>query len=126
MDDTVISARRIVGLADDDSGPGWLRLRNGRIDDAGRGEPAFAADVVLDDGIVAPGLIDAQINGAFSVDFAEADAGQVRMVAERMLSTGVTTMVPTFITAPISELVDQVTRYDAARRISNDTGGAHV
>lgn len=124
MDDTVISARRIVGLPDDESGPGWLRLRNGRIDDAGRGEPPLQADLVVDDGILAPGLIDAQINGAFAVDFAEADATAVRDVAVRMLSTGVTSMVPTFITAPIDDLVDQVTRYDSARKASNEAGGA--
>lgn len=120
----IVSARRLVGLPDDASGPGWIEIDGDRIRDAGRGEPSRTPDVRLDDGIVAPGLVDAQINGAFSVDFADSDAGEVRRVAERMLSTGVTAMVPTFITAPIEQLVDQITTYDAARTASNDAGGA--
>jgi N-acetylglucosamine-6-phosphate deacetylase len=41
-----------------------------------------------------------------------------------MLSTGVTAMVPTFITATVEQLVEQVTGYDAARLDSNATGSA--
>jgi N-acetylglucosamine-6-phosphate deacetylase len=121
---TLVHAGHLVGLPDDESGPGWVELDGDRIAAAGRGEPSRAPDVELADGILAPGLVDAQINGAFEVDFADADAGQVRTVAERMLSTGVTAMVPTFITAPVDQLVEQVTRYDAARHDSNASGGA--
>jgi N-acetylglucosamine-6-phosphate deacetylase len=124
MSDIVVSAQRLIGLPDDDSGPGWIAIDGERIADAGRGTPPRTPDVVIDDGVLVPGLIDAQINGAFAVDFAEADAADVRRVAEEMLATGVTTMVPTFITAPIEDLVEQVGRYDAARRASNETGGA--
>jgi N-acetylglucosamine-6-phosphate deacetylase len=113
-----------VGLADDASDAGWIEIDGDRIIDAGRGTPPRTPDVVLTDGILAPGLIDAQINGAFSVDFADADADDVRGVAERMLSTGVTSMVPTFITATVEQLVEQVSRYDAARQTSNASGSA--
>ncbi len=74
--------------------------------------------------MLAPGLIDAQINGAFAVDFAEAGTAEVRRMAEQMLSTGVTTMVPTFITSTVDELVAQVWRFDQARVASNETGRA--
>lgn len=124
MSNVVLSAQRLIGLPDDESGPGWIELENDRIGAAGRGAPPRTPDVVLDDGVLTPGLVDAQINGAFSVDFADADADDVRAVAERMLSTGVTAMVPTFITATVEELVDQVTRYDVARRASNAAGSA--
>jgi len=124
MSEIVVSAQRLIGLPDDDSGPGWIAIDGDRIADAGRGTPPRTPDVVVDDGVLVPGLIDAQINGAFAVDFAEADAADVRRVAEEMLATGVTTMVPTFITAPIDDLVEQVVRYDAARRASNATGDA--
>ncbi|MEJ7635270.1 N-acetylglucosamine-6-phosphate deacetylase [Aeromicrobium sp.] len=120
----VVSAQRLVGLPDDESGAGWIAIADGRIEAAGRGEPLRPPDVVLGRGILAPGLVDAQINGAFSVDFADSDAGDVRRVAERMLSTGVTSMVPTFITATLDQLVEQVSRYDAARHSSNLTGSA--
>jgi N-acetylglucosamine-6-phosphate deacetylase len=113
-----------VGLPDEESGAGWIELDGDRISDVGRGAPVRTPDVVLDHGTLAPGLIDAQINGAFSVDFADADADDVRGVAERMLSTGVTAMVPTFITATVEQLVEQVRRYDDARRASNTSGSA--
>ncbi len=121
---TLVAARRLVGLPDDESGAGWIEVDGDRIGNAGRGAPARTPDIVLDHGILAPGLIDAQINGAFSVDFADADADEVRRVAERMLSTGVTAMVPTFITATVQQLVDQVGSYDLARQASNASGSA--
>jgi len=129
---TLVHAQRLVGLPDEESGEGWIEVDGDRISDVGRGAPSRTPEVVLDEGILAPGLIDAQINGAFSVDFADAGADQVREVAVRMLSTGVTAMVPTFITATVDQLVAQVTRYEAARRTSNADGratrllGAHV
>ncbi|MEV7396883.1 N-acetylglucosamine-6-phosphate deacetylase [Aeromicrobium sp. NPDC092404] len=121
---TLVAARRLVGLPDDESGAGWLEVDGDRIVAAGRGTPTRTPDVALEDGVLAPGLIDAQINGAFSVDFADAGPDEVRDVAERMLSTGVTSMVPTFITATVEQLVEQVTRYDDARRVSNAAGSA--
>lgn len=124
MSSVVVSARRLVGLPDDESGEGWLVIDGGRIGDVGRGVAPRTPDVVLDDGILAPGLVDAQINGAFAVDFAEASTADVRAVAERMLSTGVTAMVPTFITATVEQLVEQVTAYDVARAASNASGSA--
>jgi N-acetylglucosamine-6-phosphate deacetylase len=123
LSSTVFRARRVIGLPDDGSGPGWVQVNGDRIAGAGRGAPPRPADLELD-GVLAPGLIDAQINGAFAVDFAEAGTAEVRHTAEQMLSTGVTTMVPTFITSPVDELVAQVWRYDQARVASNRQGGA--
>lgn len=61
----------------------------------------------LDGGILSPGLIDVQINGAYGVDFSDLDmspggdekylAGLDR-VAERIVETGTTSLVPTIIT----------------------------
>src|SRR5690348_10789390 len=78
---TLVHAQRLVGLPDDASGEGWIEIDGDRILGAGRGAPSRTPDLELDEGILAPGLIDAQINGAFSVDFADADADEVRDVA---------------------------------------------
>jgi N-acetylglucosamine-6-phosphate deacetylase len=123
MNETVIRAAQVVGLPDHGDGSGWVQLRDGRIAGAGRGAPPRPPALELD-GVLAPGLVDAQINGAFAVDFAEAGTAEVRRTAELTLSTGVTSMVPTFITAPIDELVAQVWRYDQARGASNQQGRA--
>lgn len=53
--------------------------------------------------ILAPGLIDAQINGAYGVDFScyESDAGYVKdlnTLSRRIVGTGTTSYVPTIIT----------------------------
>lgn len=122
MSSVVVSAQRLIGLPDDESGEGWIVIDADRISEAGRGAAPRTPDVVLADGILVPGLVDAQINGAFAVDFADATAADVRAVAERMLSTGVTSMVPTFITATVEQLAEQVTAYDLARDACNARG----
>jgi N-acetylglucosamine-6-phosphate deacetylase len=76
--------------------------------------PASEADTVLPDGILAPGLIDLQVNGFFGVDFAEAGPDEWRTVAQRLPETGVTSFLPTLITAPIDALVDGLRCADAA------------
>ncbi|XP_012997136.1 N-acetylglucosamine-6-phosphate deacetylase isoform X1 [Cavia porcellus] len=53
--------------------------------------------------ILAPGFIDVQMNGGFGVDFSRAteDVGSgVALVAQRILSHGVTSFCPTLVTSP--------------------------
>ena len=65
-------------------------------------------DVVLPSGVLAPGLIDLQVNGCFGVEFAY-DEDWSPAVA-RLPETGVTAFLPTFITAPMEVLVDGLRR----------------
>ncbi|KAJ7305769.1 hypothetical protein JRQ81_010135 [Phrynocephalus forsythii] len=65
------------------------------------------ADVQLDckGSIIAPGFIDVQINGGFGVDFSVAsdDVGAgISLVAQKILSHGVTSFCPTLVTSPQS------------------------
>ena len=76
-----------------------VAIAGGRIVAAG-GEP----DIVLSEGVLAPGLIDLQVNGCFGVDFA-ADHDWSAAV-RRLPETGVTAFLPTFVTAPLADLVD--------------------
>ncbi len=55
----------------------------------------------LADGLLTPGLVDIQINGAVGVDFAEVTPDGMRVVTEWLPSTGVTRFLPTLITAPV-------------------------
>src|SRR3954469_8157537 len=59
--------------------------------------PTGALDAA--DGWIVPGLIDAQINGAFGQDFSDPGA-DVEVAARGMLAHGVTAFVPTLVTLP--------------------------
>ena len=79
---------------------------------------AEAGDVALPDGILAPGLVDLQVNGCFGVDFArDDDWGEA---VRRLPETGVTAFLPTFITAPMDDLVAGL------RRAPGEWPGARV
>lgn len=60
--------------------------------------------VDLHGGILAPGFIEAQINGAYGVDFSIYDEGDVKYLSEldsvskEIVETGTTSYVPTIIT----------------------------
>ena len=82
----------------------WIGIDQGRVVDIGTGRPP-GTHRWLPDGVLAPGLIDGQLNGAFGVDLVAADAAEWHEVHTRLLGTGVTAVVPTFITAPVDELV---------------------
>ncbi|RJL30448.1 N-acetylglucosamine-6-phosphate deacetylase [Bailinhaonella thermotolerans] len=108
----MIAARRMALYAEGEGTrvvePGWLRAEGGVIAEAGLGEPPSAPDLTLDHGVLAPGLVDIQVNGFFGYDMADADREGWRTVVRRLPETGVTAFVPTFITEPVPELARAV------------------
>jgi N-acetylglucosamine-6-phosphate deacetylase len=85
---------------------GWVAIRGDRIEAVGTGIPPYPPTWPLPDGVLAPGLIDAQCNGAFGVDFAAADDESWDLVLRSLPVTGVTAVVPTLISAPLPQLRD--------------------
>lgn len=121
---TVISAPQVVipgrVLAD-----AAVVLDGGRIEEVRPASGGWAADVVLPDGVLVPGLVDLQINGCFGVDLVDATPAQWDEVAVRLTSTGVTSFAPTFITAPVPALVDALRRAaEAGERLKDVPGTA--
>jgi len=57
-------------------------------------------------GLAVPGFVDLQINGFAGVDFLGTDSDGYARAGEGLLETGVTSYLPTFITAPEAQLVD--------------------
>jgi N-acetylglucosamine-6-phosphate deacetylase len=88
-------------------------VEDGRIVEAFR-----PPDVVLRSGVLAPGLIDLQVNGCFGIEFA-CDEDWAPAVA-RLPETGVTAFLPTFITAPMDVLVAGL------RRVPEGLPGARI
>jgi N-acetylglucosamine-6-phosphate deacetylase len=120
----VIRAPRVVG----DSvplEPACVAVSDGVIVGVAAGETygGVRPDVDLPSGVLVPGLVDIQINGCFGVDFVAADADGWAEVSRRLPETGVTSFVPTFITAPVPELVAGLHRTAA---LPPDLGGARV
>ena len=71
-------------------------------------------------GIAAPGFVDLQVNGFGGVDFHDADADGYRRAGDALLETGVTSFLPTLITAPAEDLLEAlaaVPRDDCVPRI---------
>jgi len=71
-------------------------------------------------GIAAPGFVDVQVNGFGGVDFLEAGEDGYRRAGEALLETGVTSFLPTLITAPEEDLVA------ALAEVPNDSAGPRI
>lgn len=105
----VLTAPRVL-LGDHLVSDGWVALAAGRIAKVGVGAPPAAPTLHLGDGVLAPGLVDAQINGAFGTDLVDADDAAWDRIRAELPRTGVTAFVPTFITAPIPVLTAALQR----------------
>jgi N-acetylglucosamine-6-phosphate deacetylase len=79
--------------------PGDVEIDDGRIAGLGLSSPNGGG------GIAAPGFVDVQVNGFGGVDFLEAGEDGYRRAGEALLETGVTSFLPTLITAPEDELL---------------------
>jgi N-acetylglucosamine-6-phosphate deacetylase len=84
--------------------PGWVRLADDRIVAAGAGPAPTPADLDLPVGVLAPGLVDLQVNGARGHDFADADDDAWREIVTALPATGVTAFSPTIITDEVERL----------------------
>jgi N-acetylglucosamine-6-phosphate deacetylase len=80
--------------------PGYVAVAAGRVTAAVPGRPPRAPDIALPDGILLPGFVDLQVNGYFGEEFRVAGADGWARVVTRLPQTGVTALLPTFVTAP--------------------------
>jgi N-acetylglucosamine-6-phosphate deacetylase len=120
----VIRAPRVVA----DSvplGPACVAVEDGLVVGVVAGDTydGVRPDVELPSGVLAPGLVDIQINGCFGVDFVAADPDGWAEVTRRLPETGVTAFQPTFITAPVEVLVAALRRTSA---LPTGLGGARI
>jgi N-acetylglucosamine-6-phosphate deacetylase len=107
--DVAIVAGRIMRVVDDQQGG------------------AASSQAVLDATgcFVVPGFIDVQINGAFGVDFTH-QPERVAEVAARLPEMGVTSFLPTVITAAPEVTARAVRELDAARTAAREGAGSRI
>jgi N-acetylglucosamine-6-phosphate deacetylase len=77
---------------------GDVEIADGRVVAVGLASPAGR-------GIATAGFVDLQVNGFGGVDFLDADADGYRRAGDAVLETGVTSYLPTFITASEDRLL---------------------
>ena len=75
--------------------PGDVSVADGRVEAVGLGGAGA--------GLAVPGFVDVQVNGFAGVDFLTAEPEDYARVDRALAATGVTTYLPTFITAPASD-----------------------
>lgn len=119
----LITAERVTADGPDGPrllAPGTVRLEGTVIADVRAGRDN-GADVTLGEGVLVPGLVDLQVNGYFGVDFVEAGPDGWLRVLQRLPETGVTSLLPTFITAPVPALAEALR--DTARLLPDVAAG---
>ncbi|HYV60676.1 MAG TPA: amidohydrolase family protein [Acidimicrobiia bacterium] len=94
--------------------PGWVAIEDGLIVETGSGAPPAGA---LDAGpaLLAPGLIDLQVNGVGDDDFATGDLEAWWRAGRSQLADGVTAFCPTLVTAPLDDYDAPLSHAQAAR-----------
>src|SRR6266536_5708069 len=122
----IVSAPRVVASGRV-AAPGAVVVEDGRIAAVLDRRPApGAGHLALDRGVLAPGLIDLQLNGAFGVDLVDAAPQGWERVTRRLPSTGVTGFLATFISAPVGDLVAAMGRAVSARALDGDCTGSRL
>ncbi|HTJ89994.1 MAG TPA: N-acetylmuramic acid 6-phosphate etherase [Acidocella sp.] len=106
------------------SGPGAVRVAHGRIVEVLSG--SVAADIRLDHGFLTPGLIDLHNNGAFGVDCATAQPQDWDRFVAGLRAHGVTSVLPTIITAPLPDLCAAADNVAAAMARHDAVLGLHL
>lgn len=100
MSTVLAAAKALIGRGI--IGPVSVRIEDGRIVEVAEG-----ATHDVGAGLLTPGLVDIQVNGAFGADFAEIDEEGMRRIVSDLPRTGVTRFLPTLITADLSQLLEQ-------------------
>jgi N-acetylglucosamine-6-phosphate deacetylase len=103
----------------------WVAIEDGVV--TATGDDAAPADAtVVGDVVLAPGFVDVQVNGLGDVDFWAADPHAWRRAGRRLLASGVTSYLPTLVSASLDFYDAALGRIAAARRDACDAGLPHV
>lgn len=104
---------------------GWLEFDGDKIVALGAGEPPRPADVVLDGGYLAPGLIDIHTHGGGGATVVGADPAAVETFAQAHLRHGTTTICASLVSGYFDSLAHDVSAL-AEMTEAGLIGGTHL
>jgi len=114
---TLACARVLNGEGGQSSSPAWITIAEGRVVATGAGAPPPDA-VDLGDAWLAPGFVDAQVNGTGTVDFANAPVERIVHAVDALVARGTTGLLLTICSAPLDAydvMLERAARVRAAR-----------
>ena len=93
--------------------PARIEVAGGRITGLQAAARPAPGDVAIEDGWIAPGLIDLQVNGAGGVDLTSADDphAALDLVGRTLAQHGVTAFCPTIVSSPLEVILDRLAAY---------------
>jgi N-acetylglucosamine-6-phosphate deacetylase len=109
--------------------PSRIEIAGGRITRIEESPRPAHVDIAVDDGWIAPGLIDLQVNGAGGVDLTSASDPRVALaqVACSLARHGTTAFCPTVVSSPLEVIVDRLAAYGPRRFPGGSEAlGAHI
>jgi N-acetylglucosamine-6-phosphate deacetylase len=92
---------------------GAVVMRDGRIAEVLRGAHGTLPEPVYEAAYVAPGYMDIQVNGGFGADV-DGSAGVYRVLSERLPERGVTSYLPTMVSAEEAAYGPLIETYESA------------
>ena len=101
---------------------GSLCVENGKIVEA-LSDPEAVIDA--EGGYLLPGLIDVHTHGRCGIDIMDADADKLTELSRHYAESGVTTVFPTIMTAPVEKLKNAIENIKKATPVC-DFAGIHV
>ncbi len=119
MNNCLIRNARIYNSTTKSFYDGSILIMKGRIAILSRGDSAdVPAGVEVYDAagrMVIPGMVDVHTHGRAGGDFTTADPALLTQMAEAYLASGVTTVLPTLASAPLTDLEAAIDRINALR-----------
>jgi len=100
--------------------------RDGRIASIETDVDPEAADESYPDALLAPGLVDLQVNGALGVAFAAPDAAERRRAVDWHVRAGTTSLLATLVSAPLDSLAAALERLAGDSNAGGPVLGIHL
>jgi N-acetylglucosamine-6-phosphate deacetylase len=114
----LVADRVLSGEGGVSPAPAWVVVGDDRVLAVGTGAPPAGERFGHEDCLLVPAFIDVQVNGAGTLDFADASVADMVEVARTFAADGCTTFVPTLVSAPLGRYESMLERMrEAAERV---------